>query len=146
MTGTRPQPRQTAQKEAIRQALKAIPAFISAQDLCRRLEDDGTPISLATVYRQLGALVESGEADTIPIAGGQLYRACAPGNHHHHLVCENCGRAVEIEPPSEDWIRAVGRQNRYQVTRHVLEVFGLCPGCAAPPVTAGPARRPPSRR
>jgi Fur family ferric uptake transcriptional regulator len=130
MTGPRPQPRQTAQKEAVRQALRAIPAFISAQDLCRRLEDSGTPISLATVYRQLGALAESGEADTIPFAGGQLYRACAPGDHHHHLVCERCGRAVEIAPPAEEWIRAAGREHGYEVTRHVLEVFGICPDCA----------------
>ncbi|MDR1387669.1 MAG: transcriptional repressor [Propionibacteriaceae bacterium] len=133
MTSTRSQPRQTVQKEAIRQALAEAPGFISAQDLHQRLEEAGTRAGLATVYRQLGALVTAGEADTIPIAGGQLYRACAIGNHHHHLVCESCGNAVEIDPPSEEWIRSAAAANGYTITRHVLEVFGLCPTCAAQP-------------
>ncbi len=123
--------RHTFQKDVIRRALGEATGFISAQQLHQRLDAEGTPVGLATVYRQLNVLAESGQADTIPIAGGQLYRACAPGAHHHHLVCENCGKAVEIDPPSEQWIRAAAQQNGYTITRHVLEVFGLCSDCAA---------------
>ena len=52
--------RQTRQKDAIREALSGNDEFISAQDLHRKLEDEGVHIGLATVYRQLNALVESG--------------------------------------------------------------------------------------
>ena len=45
--------RQTKQKDAIRAALVDCEEFISAQDLHRRLEDEGSKIGLATVYRQL---------------------------------------------------------------------------------------------
>ena len=45
--------RQTKQKDAIRAALADCEEFISAQDLHRRLEDEGSKIGLATVYRQL---------------------------------------------------------------------------------------------
>ncbi|MGO1823093.1 MAG: Fur family transcriptional regulator, partial [Brevibacterium aurantiacum] len=55
----------------------------------------------------------------------------AQDEHHHHLVCENCGKAVEVEPPSEDWITTTAHSHGFEVTRHVFEIFGLCAECAA---------------
>ena len=52
--------RNTKQKELIHDALKANDEFISAQDLHRKLEDEGVKVGLATVYRQLNALAEAG--------------------------------------------------------------------------------------
>ena len=60
--------RQTRQKDAIREALRENDEFISAQDLHRWLEEHGTHIGLATVYRQLNALADAGLADTIRLA------------------------------------------------------------------------------
>lgn len=122
--------RSTTQKAAVARALDEAVGFISAQQLHRRLSDEGTPIGLATVYRQLNALAESGLADTIPVPGGQLFRACEPGAHHHHLVCETCGKAVEIDPPSEEWIRNTATQHGFTVSHHIVEVFGRCADCA----------------
>lgn len=123
--------RSTAQKALIRSALESETRFTSAKQLHRRLEDEGASVGLATVYRQLNALGRSGEADTITVAETQLFRACAQSEHHHHLVCERCGTAVEIGPPSEDWIRKVASANGFEVTHHVFEIFGLCADCRA---------------
>ena len=68
--------RNTKQKELIHDALKANDEFISAQDLYRKLEDEGVKVGLATVYRQLNALAEAGEADTVRLEGQQLFRLC----------------------------------------------------------------------
>lgn len=84
------------------------------------------------MYRQLNALAESGHADTVPGPSGLLFRACAPDAHHHHLVCENCGYAVEINPPEEAWIRQTAARHGFTVTHHVLEVFGRCADCQVP--------------
>ena len=78
--------RQTKQKDAIRAALADCEEFISAQDLHRRLEDEGSKIGLATVYRQLNALADAGAADTIRLDGQQLFRLCGDDGHHHHLA------------------------------------------------------------
>ncbi|MBT1181024.1 transcriptional repressor [Bifidobacterium sp. CP2] len=121
--------RQTRQKDAIHTALAACDEFISAQDLHRRLEDSGLRIGLATVYRQLNALADSGAADTIRLDGQQLFRLCGDDAHHHHLVCKRCGRTVEIEPPNEAWLRGVAAKHGFTVESHTLEVFGLCPDC-----------------
>jgi len=109
--------------------LKANDEFISAQDLHRKLEDEGVKVGLATVYRQLNALAEVGEADTVRLEGQQLFRLCGDDGHHHHLVCTNCGKTVEIESPSETWLRGISEKYGFTIERHTLEVFGLCPDC-----------------
>ena len=121
--------RQTRQKELIREALKGCDEFISAQELHRKLEDSGQRIGLATVYRQLNALADAGSADTIRLGGQQLFRLCGDDEHHHHLVCTRCGRTVEIEPPSETWVRRTASKYGFTVSSHTVEVFGLCPDC-----------------
>ena len=109
--------RQTKQKDAIRAALADCEEFISAQDLHRRLEDEGSKIGLA------------GAADTIRLDGQQLFRLCGDDGHHHHLVCRRCGKTVEIDPPSEAWLRKVADGHGFTVESHTLEVFGLCSDC-----------------
>ena len=120
--------RRTVQKEAVRAALKKSEDFISAQELHRRLLDAGSKIGLATVYRQLNNLAADGDADTIRMGGEQLFRDCGEDNdvHHHHLVCEHCGKTVDIEPPSEAWFNKVAKANGFTVNIHVLEIFGTC--------------------
>ena len=121
--------RQTRQKDAIREALKDNDEFISAQDLHRRLEDEGEHIGLATVYRQLNALADSGRADTVRLDGQQLFRLCGDDGHHHHLLCTSCGKTVEIDPPSEDWLRGIANRHGFSIASHTVEVFGLCSDC-----------------
>ncbi|RBP61687.1 Fur family zinc uptake regulator [Brevibacterium sanguinis] len=123
--------RSTAQKSLIRSALAAETRFVSAQELHRTLAAAGHTVGLATVYRQLNSLSETGQADSITVSEKQLFRACEQDEHHHHLVCEECGTAVEVDPPTEDWIRTVAQANGFTATRHVFEIFGLCAECSA---------------
>lgn len=121
--------RRTTQKALIEQTLAQAPGFISANELHQLLVDEGSRVGIATVYRQLNALVESGGVDTIEAIGGTIYRICGPDEHHHHLVCDECGAAVEIQAPAEEWMRKVATEHGFTMTRHVLEVFGICPQC-----------------
>jgi Fur family transcriptional regulator, ferric uptake regulator len=125
-----PGTRHSAQKDAIRKALDASTGFLSANQVHRLLQDADTPVGLATVYRQLSALAQVGAVDTVTGPDGQLFRSCRTDNHHHHLICESCGRAEDLEV-SEDWIRAAAADHGFTVTRHVLEVFGLCANCTS---------------
>lgn len=121
--------RQTKQKDAIRAALGECSEFISAQSLHSRMEEQGEHIGLATVYRQLNALADAGAADTLRLEGQQLFRLCGDDAHHHHLVCESCGKTVEIDPPSEEWLRSIASKHGFTVSHHTLEVFGTCENC-----------------
>ncbi|MFP1719301.1 Fur family transcriptional regulator [Gardnerella sp. Marseille-Q9185] len=122
--------RHTRQKEIVLSYLRESRNFVSAQDLHRILAKDGEIIGLATVYRQLNALTQSGEVDTVRFNGQQLFRICDENTHHHHLVCERCGKTVDIEPPDDEgWIHNVAESHGYTVVDHTLEVFGLCKNC-----------------
>lgn len=124
--------RNTWQREAVRTALGQSEGFVSAQGLHTSLRDGGSPIGLATVYRALSDLAVGGEADSLQSAEGEsLYRRCTPGQHHHHLICRNCGLTVEIEADAvEAWAHSVATENGFTDASHVVDVFGLCAACS----------------
>ena len=126
--------RHTWQREAVREALGTTEGFVSAQNLHAQLREAGSAVGLATVYRALADLAVEGEADALQQEGESLYRACTPGSHHHHLICRNCGRTVEISAdPVEQWAREVAAANGFTRPEHIVDVFGLCADCSAAP-------------
>ena len=136
--------RNTWQREAVRQALDASTEFVSAQRLHARLHDAGSPIGLATVYRALGDLAAEGDADSLQSPDGEaLYRTCATGGHHHHLICRVCGKTVEIAADEvESWAHDVAAQNGFTAPTHVVDVFGLCAECTRRAAEAQAAEAP----
>jgi Fur family ferric uptake transcriptional regulator len=123
--------RNTWQREAVREALEHEDGFVSAQSLHLALREGGSPIGLATVYRALADLAAKGLADSLQQEGESLYRACTSG-HHHHLICRECGTAVEIKADAvEQWARTVAAEHGFTAPEHVVDVFGLCADCSA---------------
>lgn len=118
--------RRTHQREQIVEALRDHGGAVSAQELHSRLEGVG----LATVYRNLGRLAESGEIDAIRRPNGeQAYRACSAG-HHHHLVCRECGKVEEIHDCAiEEWAGKLGRRHGFTAIEHQAELVGTCSEC-----------------
>lgn len=123
--------RATRQGAAVEAALAAAEGFRSAQDLHSELKSRGDNVGLTTVYRHLTALSESGAVDALHTSDGELvYRLCASGGHHHHVVCRSCGASVEVEGPEvEAWAARVARKAGYTNVSHTLEVFGTCAAC-----------------
>lgn len=124
--------RPTRQQAAVTAQLERSEDFRSAQDLHARLREEGSTVGLATVYRTLTALAESGEVDVLRTDEGEaVYRMCSTG-HHHHLVCRDCGRTVEIEGPAvERWTERVATEHGFTDVGHTLELFGRCAECSA---------------
>ena len=122
----------TARRDAVRQVLAASAGFRSAQDIFADLRADGSKIGLTTVYRALQALSDAGEIDVLRTDDGEaVYRACASNGHHHHLVCRDCGRTVEVAGPAvERWAEAIGSENGFTAVTHTVEIFGTCATCA----------------
>jgi Fur family ferric uptake transcriptional regulator len=131
----------TRQKRAVAAVLAETDEFSSAQELHARLRDHGQRVGLATVYAQLRVLADAGAVDSLRSDSGEtLYRRCGLSGHHHHLVCRQCGRAVELDAPEvEAWAQTLGRRHGFSELDHVLEITGVCDRCAAvapPPPTA----------
>lgn len=141
-TGPPTRLRNTRQAEALESILREADGFRTAQDLFAELRRRGDRIGLTTVYRHLATLAEQGSADVVHTADGESqYRLCGvpagagepAGDHHHHLVCRQCGRSVEVSGPEvEAWAERVAAAAGYTEISHTLEVFGLCPEHSAP--------------
>ena len=109
------------------------PNDATAQTLWKRLRArDESTIGLATVYRTLSLLSEKGVVDTLAHHGGELcYRLCGE-THHHHLVCSNCHRVVEIDEQGlSDWLERVFEKHGFLALAHTVELTGLCSTCRA---------------
>lgn len=124
-----PKPRTTRQRTAILAALGRQDDFRSAQQIHEQMRADGDPVGLATVYRNLQTLAESGQIDVLVSDDGEsIYRQCAEEAHHHHLVCRECGRTIEfLAPEMEEWARRVAAEHGFTDVQHTMEIFGLCP-------------------
>ncbi len=131
-TTRQPEVRNTKQRRAIAGALRSLEDFISTQDLHRRLQDDGQSVSLATTYRILQSMADTGEVDVLRNADGEaIYRRCEAEHHHHHLVCRSCGAAVELEAPAiEQWADDTAAQHGFTDVDHTVEITGICGNCA----------------
>jgi Fur family ferric uptake transcriptional regulator len=124
--------RATKQRAAITAALDHAQNFQSAQELFEALRLKGHKIGLTTVYRNLQSMVARGDVDVLRREDGEaIYRRCETDEHHHHLVCRNCGVSVELENEKiEGWADAISRRHGFSDVTHDLELFGTCGGCS----------------
>ncbi|MGH4026696.1 MAG: Fur family transcriptional regulator [Pseudonocardiaceae bacterium] len=134
MSTPRPAPlpglRTTRQRTAVTRLLDNVDDFRSAQEIHEQLRRSGEGIGLTTVYRTLQTLADAGEIDMLRTDTGEaVYRRCS-AHHHHHLVCRQCGRTVEVEGPTvELWAEKVAAEHAFTDISHTVEIFGTCPAC-----------------
>lgn len=123
--------RATRQRGAVETVVADLDGFHSVQDIHARLRAGGDRVGLSTVYRAVSALAGQGALDALRTDRGEtLYRRCS-GGHHHHLVCRQCGRAVEVDGPAvERWADRVATEHGFADVSHTLEIVGTCVDCA----------------
>lgn len=103
----------------------------TAADLLTQARAQRLGIGRATVFRTLDLLTEIEALERIDLPSGEhAYVACEPEQHHHHVVCRNCGKSVEVEDAGlQSVVEEIGRLSDFRIESHRLELFGLCPAC-----------------
>ena len=88
-------------------------------------------IGAATVYRTMKILSEADLASARHFDDGQTrYEPALDRHHHDHLICTSCHRIVEFENERIEALQdEVAAQHGFEVTRHKLELYGLCRDC-----------------
>jgi Fur family ferric uptake transcriptional regulator len=104
---------------------------VSVEDVWSRVRKLDARVSVATVYRTMKLLAESGLAHARNFGDGQTrYEAAIGREHHDHLICTSCGKIIEFE---NDRIEAmqemVAKRHGFRVTSHKMELYGLCRDC-----------------
>jgi Fur family ferric uptake transcriptional regulator len=108
---------------------------LTAQEIFDRLRSEGRAVGIASVYRVLDLLVGMRLVQRVDVGGGVArYEAAHPGGeHHHHLVCDDCGRVVAFEDEKLEIAleRLAGRLG-YSVDAHDVVLRGSCSDCGKP--------------
>jgi Fur family ferric uptake transcriptional regulator/Fur family peroxide stress response transcriptional regulator len=122
--------RLTPQRRAVLDVLQAAHDHPTAAEVYERVKLTAPGIGAATVYRTLGLLVRTGQALELSLTG-QPSRYDANTERHDHLVCDSCGRAVDVKAalPAES-LAAVAAGAGFTMTGVDLRIRGLCSTCS----------------
>jgi Fur family ferric uptake transcriptional regulator len=126
--------RSGAARRAVVELLGRQDCCLSAQEIFDRLRGEGRRVGIATVYRVLEQLSALGLVQRVEVgAGVARYEAAqASGEHHHHLVCDGCGKVEAFaDEELEAVIHKVERKTGYSVAGHDVVLRGACSDCAA---------------
>lgn len=117
------------QRQMILHALAAQPGHLSAEEVLMRLRANNPQISLATVYRNLNVLSESGQVRRIRVPGG-ADRYELGKTPHDHMVCDRCGKVLDAQWQDLSAAQSALEQQGALVSGYTLIYHGLCPVCA----------------
>jgi len=120
-------------RERVVDLLACEPCALSAVEIEDILRSEGGRIGRASIYRVLELLAEHGLVERVVVGPGvaRFERAMPSGeHHHHHLVCEQCGRLVAFDDPGlEHAIDRVSRKLGARVEHHEVLLRGACSDC-----------------
>ena len=128
--------RMTPQRRLVVDVAEGWPGAFTVDELSAAVRSRERTSSVATVYRAVSALAENGWLERVGDRNGSaLFARCAAGTrHHHHVVCDGCGRVEAAECPVVAHVSA-GDVAGFVITRHDVTLYGLCPDCADGKVT-----------
>jgi Fur family ferric uptake transcriptional regulator len=119
-------------RERIIEVLAREPCALSAVEIEDSLRAQGRPTGRASVYRVLDLLVDYGLVERVAVGHGvtRFERIQPSGEHHHHLVCEQCGRLVAFDDPGlERAIHRLSQRLGVRVQSHDVLLRGACERC-----------------
>lgn len=120
--------RSTRQRRAIRRVLLETRRPLSPREILELARKQVPSLGLATVYRNLRALVEEGAVVPVALPGEPLRYEAAGAGHHHHFLCRGCGRAFEL--PGCRLRAHLDLPPGFSAEDHEVVVYGRCPDCA----------------
>ncbi|MFQ5481130.1 MAG: Fur family transcriptional regulator [Nitrospinaceae bacterium] len=121
----------TRQRRIVLDVFLGSEDHVSAEDLYKMVTAKEPKIGLATVYRTLSLLTQSGLATELDFGDGQKrYEHKYMHSHHDHMICTECGKIIEFHDPTIEKLQEeAASQHGFKMTSHKLDVFGLCEEC-----------------
>lgn len=129
----------TRQRSRLLEYMQTVPGeHFTAKDVCDYFQACGTPIGVATVYRQLERMVEEGLVNKYiidansPACFEYVDRAHNCTEECFHCKCEKCGKLIHLHCEELVQIRSHLKEEHHFTLDPLRTVFyGLCEDCAA---------------
>ena len=114
--------------------LAELGCSVTAREIADLLRDKGSGVGLASIYRTLDLLDRLSLVQRFEVGEGVArYEPAHPGgDHHHHIVCDTCGKVEAFEDEGlERAIRSLSDRASFGVAAHEVTLHGECPVCRA---------------
>jgi Fur family ferric uptake transcriptional regulator len=121
----------TAQRLAVLRVLSVRP-HRTADDVHKIVCDEIGAVSRQAVYDTLATLTEKGILRRIQPAGSPARYENRVGDNHHHLLCRNCNRRVDVDCAiGETPCLTAADDSGYEIDEAEVIYWGRCPDCLA---------------
>ena len=120
----------TPQREMIIQIIAHSDTHLTAEQIYAQVSLRTRALNLATVYRTLELLVETGAISRVDLGQGQISYAARQHGPHIHLVCRCCGAVISA---SQDLLETLHTQlqahYRFIADLQHISIPGVCAAC-----------------
>ena len=122
----------TRQRKLILKQIFRNHDHFEAEEIVEALRKRNMRVSRATVYRTLTHLEDCSLIRKVDLGHGHSHYEHILGHEHHeHLYCEKCGKLLEFSDPTlEGWITDIAESNKFSITNHTVQIFGICSKCS----------------
>ena len=123
--------RMTPERLQVLEGVLSREGHFDAEELLQHLQQQGKPVSRATLYRTLEHLADAGLVLRHHFREGHaLFEHAHDRKDHDHMVCERCGRVFEFLSDRLHQIQhEICEAEGFRETRHVHQIFGICRDC-----------------
>ncbi|WP_035351291.1 Fur family transcriptional regulator [Edaphobacter aggregans] len=119
----------THQRQVLFEVMQAMEGHPSPEEVYARVKKKVPSISLATVYKNIHLLVESGIFRKMSIHHGSV-RVEMNSEEHHHMVCSKCKAITDIGEKELGLVpKRRSLSDGFLVERYAVDVIGLCAKC-----------------
>lgn len=125
----------TAQRLAVMEAVAGHP-HSTAEEVAAAARASIGAISKQAVYDSLNVLVDAGLVRRIQPEGSPALFEDRVGDNHHHLICRDCGRVVDVDCAVGDTPCLTAKNDQgFEIDEAEVAYWGRCPQCQAQPTT-----------
>lgn len=119
--------RNTRQRAAILDAISRAGRPLLPREVLQSAQRALPGLGIATVYRNLKALLAEGQLKVVDLPGENPRFEVAGGQHHHHFQCTRCQRVFDVDacPGDLSGLAPPG----FAVEHHDLTLYGRCKDC-----------------
>jgi len=122
--------RWTPQRKLVLEEFLACEGHVHIDEMHERVRGKDPTIGIATLYRTMKLLVDSGLANMHSFNDKTTYERLFQVRHHDHLICKGCGKTIEFEHPLiEKYQLEICDRHGFTLKSHRMELFGICKDC-----------------
>lgn len=133
----------TEPREIIIDYLTSMHEASTVEEIVEVLQEQGHDIDRSSIYRTINLFSDLGIVDNVLFRDGVKRVELASeygGSHHHHLICDECGKVIEFEECGIENLQRIAEiKHGFDVENHHMEFYGRCDQCRVAEETAAKA-------